>query len=92
LLVLGGLIDDKVNETVQKVPFLGDIPILGALFRSTKLTKVKQTLVVFIRASIIRDPDKARALSRRKYNFMRDLQLQNFDEEDPIIPVLEPFQ
>lgn len=92
LLVLGGLIDDKVIETVQKVPFLGDIPILGALFRSTKLTKAKQTLVVFIRASIIRDPDKARALSRRKYNFMRDLQLQNFDEEDPIIPVLEPFQ
>lgn len=92
LLVLGGLIDDKVIETVQKVPFLGDIPILGALFRSTKLTKAKQTLVVFIRASIIRDPNKARALSRRKYNFMRDLQLQNFDEEDPIIPVLEPFQ
>ena len=92
LLVLGGLIDDKVIDTVQKVPFLGDIPILGALFRSTKLTKAKQTLVVFIRATIIKDPDKARALSRRKYNFMRDLQLQYFDEEDPIIPVLEPFQ
>ena len=80
LLVLGGLIDDKVIDTVQKVPFLGDIPILGALFRSTKLTKAKQTLVVFIRATIIKDPDKARALSRRKYNFMRDLQLQYFDE------------
>jgi general secretion pathway protein D len=75
LLVLGGLIDDKVVDTVQKVPGLGDIPILGALFRATKLTKVKQNLLVFIRATIIKDPQKARALSRRKYNFMRDAQL-----------------
>ncbi|MFV2031954.1 MAG: type II secretion system secretin GspD [Gammaproteobacteria bacterium] len=92
LLILGGLIDDKVVESVQKIPGLGDIPILGALFRSTKLTKVKQNLVVFIRATIIKDPVKARALSRRKYNFMRDLQLQNYDEEDPITPVLDPFE
>ncbi len=92
LLVLGGLIDDKVVETVQKVPGLGDIPILGALFRSTKLTKVKQNLVVFIRASIIRDPVKARTLSRRKYNFMRDLQLENYDAENSVTPVLVPFE
>ena len=92
LLVLGGLIDDKVVDTVQKVPGLGDIPILGALFRSTRLTKMKQNLVVFIRATIIKDPDKARALSRRKYNFMRNLQLENYDEEDPITPILAPYQ
>ncbi len=92
LLVLGGLINDRVVDTVQKVPGLGDIPILGALFRSTKLTKVKQNLVVFIRATIIKDPVKARALSRRKYNFMRDLQLENYDEDNPITPVLVPFE
>ena len=45
-----------------------------------------------IRATIIKDPDKARALSHRKYNFMRNLQLENYDEEDPNMPVLAPYQ
>ena len=92
LLVLGGLIDEKVVDTEQKVPLLGDIPILGLLFRSSKLTKVKQNLLIFIKASIIKDPDIARALSRRKYNFMRDAQLQQVDEDPPYIPVLDPLE
>jgi general secretion pathway protein D len=97
LLVLGGLIDDKVIDTVQKVPLLGDIPILGALFRSTTKSKVKQTLMVFIRATIIKDPNIARTLSHRKYNFMRDTQLSNYDEEKDadraiILPPLEPLE
>jgi general secretion pathway protein D len=97
LLVLGGLIDDKVVDTVQKVPLLGDIPILGALFRSTTKSKVKQTLMVFIRATIIKDPDIARTLSHRKYNFMRDTQLSNYNEEKDadraiILPPLEPLE
>jgi general secretion pathway protein D len=92
LLVLGGLIDDQVVETQQKVPILGDIPILGALFRASKLTKVKQNLLVFIKATIIKDPEKARSLSHRKYNFMRDIQLQQVDEDPPYIPVLDPLE
>ena len=92
LLVLGGLIDDKVINSEQKVPILGDIPILGWLFRSSKLSKVKQNLLVFIRASIIKDPDKARALSHRKYNFMRDAQLELVGEDAPYIPVLDPLE
>jgi general secretion pathway protein D len=97
LLVLGGLIDDKVIDTVQKVPLLGDIPILGALFRSTTKSKVKQTLMVFIRATIIKDPNIARTLSHRKYNFMRDTQLSNYNEEKDadraiILPPLEPLE
>ena len=92
LLVLGGLIDDKVINSEQKVPLLGDIPVLGWLFRSSKLTKVKQNLLVFIRASIIKDPDKARTLSHRKYNFMRDAQLDLVKEDAPYIPVLDPLE
>lgn len=92
LLVLGGLIDDKVVNTVQKVPGLGDIPILGALFRATKLTKFKQNLLVFIRASIIKDPVKARSLSRSKYNFMREVQLERVKQDPPFIPVLDPLE
>jgi general secretion pathway protein D len=82
LLVLGGLIDDKVVESVSKVPGLGDIPGIGALFRSTKKENKKQNLLVFLRATIIKDPDLARSLSHRKYNWMRDSQLQNMKEND----------
>ncbi len=97
LLVLGGLIDDKVVDTVQKVPLLGDIPILGALFRSTTKSKVKQNLLVFIRATIIKDPKIARTLSHRKYNYIRDIQLSNYDEEKDqgravILEPLEPLE
>jgi len=82
LLVLGGLIEDEVDERVSKVPLLGDIPVIGQLFRSTKKTKVKRNLLVFIRATIIRDPDIARSLSHRKYNYMRNTQLLNYEGED----------
>ncbi len=88
LLVLGGLIDDVLVTTEQKVPGLGDIPILGALFRAKKTTKKKRNLVVFIRATIIRDPDKARRLSERKYNFMRQEQLLNSEKLGDLNPVL----
>ena len=60
LLVLGGLIDEVLIDTQQKVPFLGDIPIIGGLFRSKSVTKSKRNLLVFIKASIIKDPLKAR--------------------------------
>ena len=92
LLVLGGLIDEKVIKSEQKVPGLGDIPFIGALFRSSKNTKVKQNLLVFIRATIIKDPDKARQLSKRKYNFMRDAQLLNIKEGEIGSPVLSPYE
>ena len=88
LLVLGGLIDDVLVNTEQKVPGLGDIPVLGALFRAKKTTKKKRNLLVFIRATIIRDPDKARRLSERKYNFIRQEQLLKSEELGDLNPVL----
>lgn len=92
LLVLGGLIEDRVVDVESKVPGLGDIPILGALFRATKKTKIKTNLLVFIRATIIKDPAKARLLSGRKYNFMRDEQLKKIDAGEEGYPVLSPFE
>ena len=90
LLVLGGLISDRLIDIEQKVPFLGDLPLIGALFRSTSVEKGKQNLMVFIRATIIKDPKKARALSIKKYNFLRDLQLQ-YSGEDQLGPALVPY-
>jgi len=91
LLVLGGLIDETIVESEQKVPLLGDIPILGALFRYKRETGRKQNLLVFIRSTIIKDPEKARQLSLGKYNFMRDLQLEDL-KYDPMAPVLVPYE
>ena len=90
LLVLGGLISDRLIDIEQKVPFLGDLPLIGALFRSTSVEKGKQNLMVFIRASIIKDPRKARALSAKKYNYLRDLQLK-YSGDDQLGPALAPY-
>ena len=93
LLVLGGLIDEAVIDSEQKVPGLGDIPILGALFRFSNSSKVKRNLMVFIRANIIKDPELARKLSFRKYNFMRDLQIKAMEGElNQIPPTLVPYE
>ncbi len=91
MLILGGLISDKVIQTEQKIPLLGDIPVLGALFRSRKDSTVKQNLMVFIRSTIIKDTELARTLSSKKYNFMRELQLQSVGD-DPVGPVLVPYE
>lgn len=73
-IVLGGLIKDDVQSVQQKVPFLGDIPWLGRLFRndSTKVTKTH--LMVFIRATIIRTDDVLNEATAEKYRYIRDIQ------------------
>ena len=93
LLVLGGLIDEAVIDSEQKVPGLGDIPLIGALFRYTNTSKAKRNLLVFIRATIIKDPDKAHLLSYRKYNYMRDLQLDAMGGSlEQMAPTLLPYE
>ncbi len=74
-VVLGGLIDEDIQESSQKVPVLGDIPIIGSLFSSSATTKSKRNLMVFIRPKIIDSVATMNAVSSRKYNFMRARQL-----------------
>jgi len=64
------------------------------LFRSNSTRRIKQNLLVFIRATIIRDPIIARDLSQKKYNFMRNIQLMNIpkDEDERSKPVLQVYQ
>lgn len=76
-IVLGGLIDDSVIETVDKVPLLGDIPLFGHLFRSQSSQKTKRNLMVFIRPTIIHDPKSSNLISSQKYNYMRGLQIES---------------
>ncbi|WP_083960442.1 type II secretion system secretin GspD [Methylomonas lenta] len=74
VLVLGGLIKDDIKEKVDKVPWLGDIPYLGFLFRTTSTTTQKTNLMVFLRPTILRDLSKANDLTQGKYNSIRNEQ------------------
>ena len=80
-LVLGGLIDDQVNDTRDKVPLLGDIPLLGSLFRYRTNSQSKRNLMVFLHPTILRDPDTADFYSRSKYDDVREAQLGLFEDE-----------
>ena len=74
LVVLGGLIKDDLQQYEQKVPVLGDIPLLGSLFTSTGNRNVKTNLLVFIRATVIETDDQLRALSEQRYEAIRGVQ------------------
>ncbi len=91
-VVLGGLIDEDVQESVSKVPLLGDIPILGALFKSTRTDKRKRNLMVFIRPTIIRDGVTMNKISNRKYNYIRAEQLKRQADGIPLMPFSEAPQ
>jgi general secretion pathway protein D len=82
LLILGGLIADEVSDTQSKVPLLGDIPFLGALFRSENTTKSKQNLMVFLRPSILRNHKDAAFVTNEKYTHLRGVESGAYNEED----------
>jgi len=97
ILVLGGLISDSLRDQVSKVPLLGDIPLIGWLFRSHTTGKEKQNLMVFMRPSIMRDPRAATYHTNQKYNYLRAQQIDagenGFgligDESSPLLPPLQ---
>ncbi len=96
ILVLGGLIEEIVDDTQSKVPLLGDIPILGALFTSRASTKRKQNLMVFLKPTILRDFNDSAYVTNEKYNYLRAEQIRDEDEDfglikgAPVLPPLEP--
>jgi general secretion pathway protein D len=77
ILVLGGLMRDEITDTVNKVPILGDIPLLGRLFKSQSTTATKTNLMVFIHPRILHSSDSLRhSISKDKYNMIRDFQME----------------
>lgn len=70
-IVLGGLIEEKVSGTQSKVPLLGDIPVLGSLFRYDSRSREKVNLMVFLRPRILRDSEATAALSNERYQYLR---------------------
>ncbi|MDJ0700553.1 MAG: type II secretion system secretin GspD [Woeseiaceae bacterium] len=97
ILVLGGLIEDQLRESDQRVPILGSIPILGTLFRTQKTDKVKTNLMVFIRPKILRDASETAIETNAKYNMIREV-LRGRQGEDVLLmprqvrPQLPPLE
>ncbi len=98
-LVIGGLIREDLLEKEQRVPLLGSIPLLGALFRSTSTQKIKTNLMFFIRPTILRNAEQTAFETNQKYNFIRDMQLgqkttpkllPSLSPSNPAIPEVPP--
>jgi general secretion pathway protein D len=75
-IALGGLIRDNITKTVRKVPILGDIPLLGILFRSTSNSREKSNLMVFLRPTILPDNEQLLNMTRQKYMGITALQFE----------------
>lgn len=99
MLVIGGLTSEELRESVQKVPGLGSIPLLGNLFKSRGTTKDRRNLMFFLKPTIARDGITEAAISSEKYNFIRSEQLRAREENDsllgpehvPVLPEYEDF-
>ena len=74
-IVLGGLITEDYKTLVSKVPFLGDIPWIGALFRTTETARVKRNLLVFLRPTILRDKERTKQVSEEQFNDLWEINL-----------------
>jgi general secretion pathway protein D len=95
IIVLGGLLSDEYSGSVSQVPALGDIPVLGWLFKTDSRTRTKKNLMVFLRPVVVRDAAASDALSNNRYQQMMGLQKTAQPGFNPILgsgnaPVLPP--
>lgn len=92
IIVLGGLIQDDQQSSVDKVPLLGDIPFLGSLFKYESRSHKKTNLMVFLRPFVLRDEGAARALTTDRYDYIRNLQGTMGFERNLLLPPVAPEQ
>ncbi|TDJ25336.1 MAG: type II secretion system protein GspD [Gammaproteobacteria bacterium] len=78
-IVLGGLIQDDITDTDKRVPLLGDIPLLGRLFRSTTKSHTKRNLLIFLRPTVIRTKEDADAITDQKYRDIWEVEITSTD-------------
>ena len=88
IAAIGGLLDDNERFTLQKIPLLGDLPLIGALFRSKSKTRNKTNLVVFIRPTILRSREETAAVAARRWDGVRRVQLDRRPGEEPALDQL----
>jgi len=89
IIVLGGLIEDKYTDNTAKIPLLGDIPYLGALFRSESRTKTRTNLMVFLRPVVMRDAETTNRISLERYDQIRGFQKAMQPNSSVLVPINE---
>ncbi len=87
VIVIGGLLQDQYSGSVQKVPYLGDIPGIGALFRSDTRSRKKTNLMVFLRPVVMRDAATTQQVSMDRYELMRGAQIAAQPEQSTRVPI-----
>jgi general secretion pathway protein D len=100
IIVLGGLITDETSDGSDKIPGLGDLPIIGNLFKYQTRTRTKKNLMVFLRPSIVRTNEQSVNLMADRYEYIRNEQVKGQPEQKlvlpdmgaPLIPALENGQ
>jgi general secretion pathway protein D len=88
IIGIGGLLNDNERRTIEKIPFLGDIPVVGNLFKSRGRARDKTNLMIFIRPTILRSAADARAMSERRYGYVRGMQYALDPMREPSIDEL----
>jgi general secretion pathway protein D len=90
IVVIGGLIQDSVKDGVEKVPVLGDIPVLGALFTYKTRSRTKTNLMVFLRPTVLRDAQRAESLTGSRYDYILGEQYKAAPPSSPPLPDMDP--
>ncbi len=90
IIVLGGLIEDRYTDNKSQIPLLGDIPYLGALFRSESRSKTRTNLMVFLRPVVMRDNESTNKLSVDRYDLIRATQQAAQPKPSVLVPVNDP--
>jgi general secretion pathway protein D len=85
---IGGLLDDNERRTLDRIPVLGDIPVIGNLFRSRGRARARTNLMVFIRPTILRSAEDAQEVAARRYNYVRGQQLISNPNHEPSLDEL----
>jgi general secretion pathway protein D len=89
IVVIGGLIQDSVKDGVEKVPLLGDIPVLGALFTYKTRSQTKTNLMVFLRPTVLRNSQRAESLTDERYDYILGEQYKAKPPPSPPLPDIE---
>ncbi len=89
IIVLGGLLQDKFTGNQEKIPYLGDIPVMGALFRSDTRVRSKTNLMVFLRPVVMRSAADSSVVSMDRYDLIRGAQQQNQPVPNSMVPINE---
>jgi general secretion pathway protein D len=88
ILAIGGLLDENERRTIEKIPVLGDLPVVGNLFKSKSRSRAKTNLMVFIRPTIVRTREEARQVTAQRYGYIRGEQYRRNPEAEPSIDSL----